>query len=327
MLALWLEDAALGLRAGVPQPLPNGPDEALVRIRLAGICGTDLALLAGYYPYAGIPGHEFVGEVVAAADGAWIGQRVVGEINLGCGDCEECCRLGPKHCRHRKAVGITGHAGAFAEYLTLPLANLHRVPDTVSDAAAVFTEPLAAALAIQQGIRVAPDQRVLLIGAGRLGQLIAQTLSLTGCDLSVVVRHPLQRRLLEDRGIACYAEEGLPDGRFSTVVEASGSPTGFELARTRVRPGGTIILKSTYPGRVPVDLSSLVVDEIRLVGSRCGPFDAALRLLAQGHVDPVPLISRVYPLSEALEAFAAARAPHHLKILLTPPGRPIDLQG
>lgn len=318
MRALWLEGQVLTFRDDVPRPELVEPLTALIRVRLAGICGTDLALLRGYYPYTGIPGHEFVGDVVAADEAAWIGQRVVGEINVGCGRCDECRRIGPMHCRFRKAIGIAGHAGAFAEYLTVPTANLHRVPDTVPDTAAVFTEPLAAALAILQQVHVPPDLRVLLIGAGRLGQLIAQILALTGCDLSVIARHPLQQQLLARQGIASYAEGTPPAKPFDLVVEASGSPSGFALARRLIRPRGMLVLKSTYADEVPVNLSSLVVDEVRLIGSRCGPFGPALRLLSQRRVDPTPLISGVYPLSAGLEAFAAAREPNRLKILLAP---------
>jgi threonine dehydrogenase-like Zn-dependent dehydrogenase len=318
MRALWLENRELSVRDDVSIAAPDGLDEALIRVRLAGICGTDLALLDGYYPYAGIPGHEFVGEVVTARDTRLIGQRVVGDINIGCGTCAECRAGGPRHCRQRQALGIAGRDGAFAEYLSLPLANLHRVPDGVSDEAAVFTEPLAAALAIQQQVCVRPEHRVLLVGAGRLGQLIAQTLALTGCDLAVVARHPLQRQLLEARGIPSFSETKPPAGFFDIVVEATGAPSGFEFARSRVRPRGTLVLKSTYAGDFPVKLSALVVDEISLIGSRCGPFGAALRLLAQKSIDPVPLIGGVYPLSAALEAFHRARAPDCVKILLAP---------
>ncbi|MGY6217300.1 MDR/zinc-dependent alcohol dehydrogenase-like family protein [Methylolobus aquaticus] len=327
MRALWLERRTVAFREDVPLPELVESQTAIVRVRLAGICGTDLALLGGYYPYTGIPGHEFVGDVVATDDAAWIGQRVVGEINVGCGGCEECRRMGPAHCRFRKAIGIAGHAGAFAEYLSVPIANLHRVPDTVPDTAAVFTEPLAAALAIRQQVHVRPDDRVLLIGAGRLGQLIAQTLALTGCDLSVIARHPLQQQLLARQGIVSRTEDAPPAGLFDCVVEASGSPSGFALARRSIRPRGTLVLKSTYAGEVPVPLSSLVVDEIRVIGSRCGPFGPALRLLEQRRVDPTPLISGVYPLSAGIDALAAAREPSRLKILLSPDAALGGLKG
>ncbi|HXD11463.1 MAG TPA: alcohol dehydrogenase catalytic domain-containing protein, partial [Anaerolineales bacterium] len=204
MRALWLENNQIGLR-DVSQP--RKPHEALIKIRKAGICSTDLELVKGYYPYTGILGHEFVGEVVGADEVAWVGQRVVGEINAVCNACEQCLNGRPTHCENRTVLGIINRDGSFAEYTTLPLANLHRVPDTVPDEMAVFTEPLAAALEIQEQIQIEPNDRVLLIGAGRLGQLIAQTLALTGCDLRVVARHKRQQDLLNKRGIRIIAEE------------------------------------------------------------------------------------------------------------------------
>jgi 2-desacetyl-2-hydroxyethyl bacteriochlorophyllide A dehydrogenase len=299
----------------VPRP---AIDEALVRVRLAGICGTDLELLKGYYPYAGIPGHEFVGEVVESKNWRLLGQRVVGEINIPCGRCRLCSRSRPTHCERRAVLGIQNHHGAFAEYLALPSANLHRVPASVPDEAAVFTEPLAAALQIQKQVDIQPEDRVLLIGAGRLGQLIAQTLVLTGCDLRVLARHPLQRTRLAERNISCIEPDEVIPRSFDIVIEATGAPQGFEQARQAVIPRGTIVLKSTYHGTLQVDCSSLVVDEITLIGSRCGPFDAALLQLAQKTVDPTGLIAGRYPLSRAIEAFEQAQKAGVLKVLLAP---------
>ena len=204
MNALWLENNQVSLR-DISQP--RKPDEALIKIRKAGICSTDLELVKGYYPYTGILGHEFVGEVVETDDAAWIGQRVVGEINVVCMQCEQCLNGRPTHCENRTVLGIVNRDGTFAEFTQLPIANLHRVPDSVPDEMAVFTEPLAAALEIQEQIQIKPTDRVLLIGAGRLGQLIAQTLALTGCDLRVVARHRHQQNLLKARGIRIIAEE------------------------------------------------------------------------------------------------------------------------
>ncbi|HEX6034218.1 MAG TPA: alcohol dehydrogenase catalytic domain-containing protein, partial [Anaerolineales bacterium] len=204
MHALWLENNKIEMRdvAGSRQP-----NEALIKIRKAGICSTDLELVKGYYPYTGILGHEFVGEVVEAHDASWIGQRVVGEINVVCNQCEQCLNGRSTHCENRTVLGIVNRDGTFAEFTQLPLANLHRVPDSVPDEMAVFTEPLAAALEIQQQIQIKPTDRVLLVGAGRLGQLIAQTLALTGCGLRVVARHAHQQDLLRARGIKPIAEE------------------------------------------------------------------------------------------------------------------------
>jgi threonine dehydrogenase-like Zn-dependent dehydrogenase len=215
-------------------------------------------------------------------------------------------------------LGIRGRDGAFADYLSLPLDNLHPVSDSISDEAAVFTEPLAAALAILQQVAIQPDDRVLVVGAGRLGQLIARVLRLTGCDLSVVARHPRQRELLAVAGVAGITEDAVAGRRSDLVVEATGSPGGLALAKRAVRPCGTIVLKSTYKGSIEVDISALVVDEIRLVGSRCGPFPAALRLLEQGLVDPLPLVDSRFPLQQGIEALRLAAKSGRLKVLLHP---------
>jgi threonine dehydrogenase-like Zn-dependent dehydrogenase len=216
----------------------------------------------------------------------------------------------------RKVLGIKDWNGAFAEYLTLPAANLHSVPDQVSDDAAVFTEPLAAALEILEQVHIQPSDKVLVIGAGRLGQMIAQVLSLTGCDLRVVTRYSYQRAILEDRQISFLAEGAVGFSEMDVVVEATGSPGGFELARQAVRPRGTIVLKSTYAGKMGVNFSSIVVDEITLVGSRCGPFPPAVGLLEKQQVDPTPLISAIYPLHQGLEAFDRAGQPGIIKVIL-----------
>ena len=313
MNALWLEDNQISLR-DIPQP--NQPNEALIKIRKAGICSTDLELVKGYYSYTGILGHEFVGEVVNAPDKSWIGQRVVGEINAVCGVCEACLNGRATHCENRTVLGIVNRDGVIAEYITLPLANLHHVPDSVSDEMAVFTEPLAAALEIQEQIQIKPTDQVLLIGAGRLGQLIAQTLALTGCDLCVVARHSSQKSLLIARGIRLIAEPEIQPRKWDIVVEATGSADGFNLARKAIRPRGTLVLKSTYKGELNVNFSSLVVDEITLIGSRCGPFEPALRLLEKREVDPTVLISAQYKLGEIIKGFEHAAQAGVLKILI-----------
>ena len=320
MQGLWLENLHLSFRNDLPVPeLKSG--EARVRVRLAGVCSTDLELLRGYYPFRGIPGHEFVGEVVEVAGQeaeGWLKKRVVGEINLACGRCDACRRGHPTHCENRRVLGILNYNGVFAEYLVLPLANLHQVPEAVSDEQAVFTEPLAAALEIQQQVHIQPTERVLVVGAGRLGQLIAQTLARTPCSLQVVARYPIQRELLRQRGIGLIAEDQVSSGKMDVVVEATGSPDGFQLARRAVRPRGTLILKSTYKDAISLTLSSIVVDEITLVGSRCGPFLPALHLLETRQVDPLPLIQMTYPLTEGIKALEEAGQPGKLKILLRP---------
>lgn len=315
MNALWLENNIISLR-DIPQP--RKPKEALIKILRAGICSTDLELVKGYYPYTGVLGHEFVGEVVEAEDPSWIGRRVVGEINVVCGQCEQCRNGRSTHCENRTVLGIVHRDGVFAHFTNLPITNLHLVPDSIPDEMAVFTEPLAAALEIQQQIQVRPTDRVLLIGAGRLGQLIAQTLALTGCDLRVVARHPHQQSLLQRRGIRIITEEEIQPWRWDIVVEATGSPSGFSLARRAIRPRGTLVLKSTYKGEMSANFSSLVVDEINIVGSRCGPFEPALRLMESRQVDPTVLIAREFKLEEGLKAFEHAAAAGMLKVLIEP---------
>jgi len=324
MNAIWLEDNKISLR-DVPQPLKQ--NEALVKIRKAGICSTDLELVKGYYPYTGILGHEFVGEVVALTPGpspagrgvgVRVGDRVVGEINVVCNECEQCLNGRPTHCENRTVLGIINRDGTFAEFTNLPIANLHRIPASVPDEMAVFTEPLAAALEIQQQVQINPTDRVLLVGAGRLGQLIAQTLALTGCDLRVVARHKLQQDLLKARGIRIISEEEIKPWRWDVVVEATGSPSGFSLARQAIRPRGTLVLKSTYKGEMNVNFSSVVVDEINIIGSRCGPFEPALRLMESKQVDPTVLIASEFKLKDALKAFEHAAEPGVLKVLIEP---------
>jgi threonine dehydrogenase-like Zn-dependent dehydrogenase len=316
MKSIWLENNALRYRDDIPIPEPP-PGEALVAVRLAGICGTDLELVKGYYPYTGIPGHEFVGKIVQSPDHPEsIGNRVVGEINVGCGTCEPCLRRQTTHCERRNVLGIMNRNGAFAEYLCLPMVNLITVSDDISDEVAVFVEPLAAALEIQEQIRISPTDRVLVLGAGRLGQLIAQTLILCGCDLKIVARYHKQRELLSRCNIPYIDESDVPERFFDIVVEATGSTGGFALARNAVRPRGTIVLKSTYRGDQQIDLSSVVVDEIVIVGSRCGPFAPALRLIKNRSVDPGLLIDACYSLENGVKAFERAAQPGSLKILL-----------
>jgi 2-desacetyl-2-hydroxyethyl bacteriochlorophyllide A dehydrogenase len=285
---------------------------------MAGICRTDLELMKGYYPFAGVPGHEFVGEIVSAPGAPEReGERVVGEINVACGHCHLCNEGLQNHCSERTVVGILGRDGAFADYLSLPLENLHFIPDSIPDQVGIFVEPLAAALQIPCQAHISPSDRVLLVGAGKLGQLVARVLSLIGCDVKVVARHEDQKALISASGeISLVSEDRCPRNQFDIVVEASGSPGGLQLARRAVRPRGQIILKSTYKGKTSIDWSSLVVDEITLTGSRCGPFPPAIKLLEQGIVDPSPLICEIFPLQAGLDAFAEASRPAALKVAL-----------
>lgn len=318
MNALWLENRTLRFRDDVPLPVRAG--EALIRVRLAGVCGTDLEMVKGYYPFTGVLGHEFVGQVEevpdAQARARWVGRRVVGEINAVCGQCAQCRAGRPTHCENRTVLGILNRDGVFSEYVSLPLENLHPVPDCVPDEAAVFTEPLAAALEIQQQVQIRPTDRVLLVGAGRLGQLIARALALSGAEVQVVARHPLQKQLLRNCGITVIEEAEVQPRRYDVVVEATGSPAGFDLARRGVRPRGVFVLKSTYKGEMTLNFSPLVVDEITIVGSRCGPFAPALRLLEKREIDPTPLIAAEFGLKDGLRAFEEAEKRGVLKVLI-----------
>lgn len=297
----------------VPEP---GPGEALVAVRQAGICGTDLEIVNGYMGFSGILGHEFVGRVEACADEAWTGRRVVGEVNLSCGTCGRCLRGLRRHCAQRRVLGIDGHDGALAEYLTLPIENLHAVPDSVGDEHAVFTEPLAAALEVLEQVEIRPSQDVLLLGDGRLAQLLAQVLLLTGCDLTACGKHASKLALLSRRGVRTVLLDDLSDDRYDVVVEATGSPSGPELAVRHCRPRGTIVLKSTVAASAGLPITPLVIDEIRVVGSRCGEFGPALRLLEQGRVDVASLVSGIYPIAKAREALEHARGREVLKVLV-----------
>lgn len=312
--ALWLEDRQLTLREDLPIPTPP-PGEALVRVLMAGICNTDVELTHGYYPYAGIPGHEFVG-VVEQGPEELRGERVVGEINATCGACESCRNARATHCENRNVLGIAGRNGAFAEWLILPAANLHVVPAHLSTERAVFTEPLAAALEIQEQIEIRESDRVLVVGDGKLGQFIARTLALTGCRLAVTGRHASKLALLESAGIATIEMDAIAPRTFDVAVECSGSASGFALARKALRSRGTLVMKSTYAGELTFNASAMVVDEITLLGSRCGPFAPALRLLAEGKVDPTDLIHARYPLRDAIAAFEHAQQPGILKVLV-----------
>ena len=324
MRALLLTDQGLTLDTAYPTPEPAA-GEALIRIRLAGICATDLHLLAGYKQgYRGVLGHEFVGDVVAApTDRGWEGQRVVADINVGCGACDLCRKGAGRHCANRTALGIVGDQGCFADYIVMPLSNLHAVPDALTDRQAVFAEPAAAALQPLQQLHIRPDMKTILIGPGKLGLLIAQALAATDCDLTVIGRNPNSLELVRRFGIPAAIAvgsvefEALPRRSAALVIEATGTPQGFELACALVAPGGTIVLKSTYPDRCEVDVSQLVVNEIRLVGSRCGPFDAALRALHSGHIRVDPLLSAEFALEDAHAAFRHAAQPGVFKVLLT----------
>ena len=307
---------------------------ALVRVRLAGICNTDVEILRGYHNFRGTPGHEFVGEVQDVAGVSdtkrayWIGKRVAGEINIPCAAlgfrpiCEFCKRGLPRHCARRKVLGIVGQDGAFAEYLPLPLENLRVIPDAISDEQAAFIEPLAAACEIVDQVDVKSFREAAVLGDGKLAQLIARVLRSQLPRVVLYGKHPEKLALARPAKIATTKVRGdssdlrrVKDS-FALVVEATGSPNGLALAQSMTQPRGTLILKSTFHGAAPVETWPMVVKEITVIGSRCGPFDKAIALLRSGKVDPRPLITQTFPLAEAPAAIRFAQQPGVMKVLL-----------
>lgn len=295
------------------------PDEVLLRVRSAGVCSTDLEIAAGYMGFRGVPGHEFVADVVGGVEeeDELLGARVVAEINCVCHACDMCERGLPTHCRDRTVIGILGRGGAFAEYLAVPRENCHRVPDSVSDEIAVFTEPVAAALQIVRQVPVDASMKVSVIGSGRLGLLIAQVIAAQGCEFQLIGRNPRTLALAEELGLRTVSVADVtPKLDQDLVVDATGAPAGLVLAQQLVRPRGTIVLKSTYAQPEPIDLAPIVINEVRLVGNRCGPFPDALEWLEHGRVQVEPLITSRYTLSEAVAAFEAARQADQIKVLI-----------
>jgi len=308
-------DGHLTLRSDYPTPV-RPPGEALVRVRLAGICNTDLEIVRGYMGFKGVLGHEFVGEVVEADDPTWRGKRVVGEINCPCGTCELCQRGLGRHCPDRTVLGIQGRDGAFADFLLLPLKNLHAVPDSVPDEDAVFTELLAAAFEIPEQVSLRPSDRAAVLGDGKLGALVAQVLAQSGCDLVVVGLDEGKLARIRALGLAVARPEEIKARCMDLVVDATGSSRGFEGALRMLRPKGTLVLKSTVAERSQLHLAPLVVDEITVVGSRCGPFEPALRALERRAVRVGPFIEDRVPFDRAEAAFERASKPGSLKVLL-----------
>lgn len=313
MRAVYLSGGQLEYHADYQ---PSSPTAGLIEVRVlqAGICETDLQLKQGYMGFEGVLGHEFVG---VAASGAYAGQRVVGEINCACGDCDFCNRQLPRHCSKRTVVGILNHDGAFADAVWLPEQNLHVVPDHVTTQQAVFTEPVAAACRILEQVDITQSDRVIVFGDGRLGNLCAQVLNSTGCQLTVVGKHQWKLDHLTQPGLnSIRLDDFHPDSSADFVVDCTGSASGFEAALQAVKPCGTVILKTTVAAQHSLPLAPVVIDEIRVLGSRCGPFAPALQMIADGRVQVDSLISAQYPLDEALQAFAHADRPDALKVLL-----------
>jgi threonine dehydrogenase-like Zn-dependent dehydrogenase len=298
-----------------PAPVP-AQGEALVRVLAAGICNTDLEIIKGYMGFHGVLGHEFVGIVERAPSPQWVGKRVVGEINCVCHTCQYCQLEMPHHCLNRSVLGILGRDGAFAEYLTLPEENLHLVPSSIRDDVAVFTEPVAAACRILEQVAVREDDRIIVLGDGKLGQLIAQVLWLHAKNLVCVGRHPWKMELLARLGIrTAHADDPVERGA-DIVVEATGSYAGFSRALELVRPEGTIVLKTTVAHPTALDLSAPVINEVRVIGSRCGPFRPALEALSLGNVEVRPMITEAFDLRDAGLALQRAAQPGVMKVLL-----------
>ena len=309
-------DGHLRFEQDRPEPRP-GEGECLVRVRLAGICATDLHIIRGYMNFTGVLGHEMVGTVVSGSS-AWQDQRVVCEINCVCGRCEMCGRGLANHCPMRTVIGIDGRDGCFADFVAVPERNLHRVPDVLSDEEAVFVEPLAAAYQVLAQCRIDRRANVSVVGSGRLGVLMAQVLATTGCNLTVIGRNRKKLLMCEKKGIqGIHGDEVLPRNDRDFVVECSGSPSGLDLAMQLVRPRGTIVLKSTFAGAESPNLAPVVVNEVRLLGSRCGPFPEAINALARQAVEVRSMISRTFPIERAVEAVEACSDPDNMKILLS----------
>ncbi len=314
MQGLWLEEQLLTLRDGLAMPIAM-QGEALIRVEHAGICNTDLELLQGYYPFTGVLGHEFVG-IVEQGSKDLIGKRVVGDINITCGHCDMCQRGRSKHCLQRQVLGIKDHHGAFTHYLVLPEKNLYVVADNIPAVAAAFVEPLAAALDIQQQIAINKADRILLIGAGKLGLLIAQTLNLVTDNLIVALRTERNKDFLDKRGIDSININDVEASAFDIVVESSGQPEGMQAALKAIRAAGTIVMKSTYAKPLELPSAAIVANEVRIVGSRCGPFAKALNLLETQQVNVLDMITKHYALSDGLAAFKHATEPGVLKIMV-----------
>lgn len=292
--------------------------EALIKVLKAGLCNTDLELIKGYMDFEGVLGHEFVGCIVEAPEKDWVGKRIVGEINISCHECEMCQAGNSKHCLSRQVLGIQKKDGVFTEYVTLPLSNLHVLPSEISDIEAVFVEPLAAALEILEQIRIRKEHEVLVLGDGKLGLLIAQVMQTQTPHVFCVGHHPRKLTLLQKKGIQTSLEGQRWGQMFDVIVEATGNPKGLSEALCWIKPRGRIVVKSTFHGESKLDLSRMVIDEIQLIGSRCGPFGKALEFLKKRLIDVIELVDADFPLEEAQKAFELAKKPETMKVLLTP---------
>jgi threonine dehydrogenase-like Zn-dependent dehydrogenase len=301
----------------VPEPHPN-QGEALIKVLKAGICNTDLEIVKGYMDFEGILGHEFVGEVKQAPSNDWLGKRVVGEINIACGRCDFCRQGLENHCPSRSVLGINNKNGAFAEYLTLPLNNLHEVPEIIDDQEVVFVEPLAAALRILEQVRTDEKDGVLILGDGKLGLLAAQVIKSQTDRVACSGKHQRKLDILKNKEIKTFCGGESIEGQFDIVVEATGSKEGLKQALSLVKPRGRVVLKSTFCEDVDLDVSSIVIDEVEIIGSRCGPFSEAISVLASREIDVREMVDGDFPLAQAAEALALAQKPETIKVLITP---------
>ena len=316
MKAIRFDGTKLNLLIDYPKPKSG---ESLVKVKLAGICGTDLEILHGYMSYSGIPGHEFVGVVEESANKDLIGKRVVGEINAGCKTCTSCINGLERHCPNRTVLGICKRDGAFAEYLSLPEKNLHIVPDSIKDEQAVFVEPLAAAYEIIEQIHIDSKWNVAIVGDGRLAQLIVRVLKLYCPNITCFGRHEKKLQILKKLGIKTkIGIESNEEKTFDLVIEATGSDSGFSDTMKLIRPRGTVVLKSTIASQNKLDLTPAVVNEVTVIGSRCGIFRPAINALATGIISVNELVDSIYPIEKFQEAFEHAKKPDALKILLQP---------
>lgn len=318
MKVLYFQDH-LNYISNYPKPIPKR-NEALIRVKFAGICNTDLEITKGYFNFKGILGHEFVGIIEKSLDKDIIGKRVVGDINIGCGRCSYCRNKLKNHCPKRKVLGIFKRDGAFAEYLTLPLGNIHPLPANISDEEAVFMEPLAAVFEILEQVKITPEQKIMVIGDGKLGQLIARVLSLYNDNLLVIGKSKEKLSLLEKINLKTMTLRDMKKIETSLeadiIVECTGNSEGMLIACNLVKPKGTIILKSTYHYQAKVNFSEIVIKEINIIGSRCGPFNKVIKALSEKKVNPLPLISKIFSIEEGLDAFEYAQKRDILKVLL-----------
>lgn len=316
MRALYWNGRELKFEPAYPTPAADG-ETALVKVHLAGICSTDLQIFKGYMEFRGVPGHEFVGSVVEGPH-TLLAKRVVGEINFACGDCDYCRRGLSRHCPARRVMGIHNADGTCAEYVAIPATNLHVLPDGIADEEGVFTEPLAAAFEILEQVQVSHGDEVLVLGDGKLGNMCAQVMHLASAHVTVLGKHEDKLKLLKRIGLRTIQLENWPSKKFDIVVEATGSASGLEFALNAVRPRGTLVLKSTIAGNHQLSLAPVVVNEINVIGSRCGPFAPALEALKEKRVAVTPLIEKIYPLADGVEAVAHAARTGTRKILLQP---------